>query len=80
MGANIVLRDGRELAIDLYKVTRKEFREFVNPRGSLDKEDEFVAKVTGLSMDEVSSLPEPEFRLVVKAIVRAIREPLADPN
>lgn len=80
MGANITLRDGREIEIDLYKVTRKEFREFVNPRGKLETEDVFVSKVTGLTLDEVANLPEPEFRRLVREIVKAIREPLSDPN
>lgn len=80
MGAIIKLSDGRELTVDLYAVTRKDFREFVNPRGKMEVEDQFVAKVTGLTIEEVGNLPEPDFRLCVRQIIKAIREPLADPN
>ena len=79
MGA-ITLADGRELQIDLNKVTRKEYSDFVNPRGKLESEDLFVSKVTGLSIPEVNALTYPEFQRLVRAIIKAIREPLADPN
>jgi hypothetical protein len=73
----VKLSNGREIEVDLYKVTRKEWREFVDPKGTLEAEDIFISKVSGLPVDEVASLPEPDFRKLVTEVITARR---ASPN
>ncbi len=75
----VKLSNGKEIEIDLYNVTRKDWKDFINPRGSLDAEDKFVMKATGLSQNEIDELPEPDFRLLVTAIIGERRK-VVDPN
>lgn len=62
------LSDGREIEINLYKVTRKEYRDFCDPKGHLDKEDLFISKATGLTLAEVESLPVEDFNDIVRSV------------
>lgn len=73
------LSNGKEVVIDLYRVTRKDWKNFVNPRGSLDSEDVFISKVTGLTVEEVGELTEPDFRAIVKEVIKERQKPI-DPN
>ena len=55
--ADITLADGREITFDLGTLTVKEYRALFDPKQTQADEDATMAKVTGLSADELQALP-----------------------
>lgn len=77
---DVALSNGREIDIDLHKITVKEWRDLVSDKGDQEQEDELTARICGLTVDEMLNLPQPDYRKLLQAIVRKAREPLADPS
>ena len=78
--ADIALKDGTPIEIDVGMMTVADWRLFVSQESTRDQEDEIIGKCTGMTGEEVKQLPWNTWRAVVKEIVRQCREPLADPN
>ena len=75
----VKLSDGREIKVDLYKITMKEYRDwFFNPQVEDEVADGYIVKVTGIK--DASELPQPDYRLIVNRIFELSRQPLSDPN
>lgn len=76
--ADLTLKDGREVEIDLYQITIKEWRSLLDV--SIPDEDEYalLARISGL--DDVGELPYPDYRELTKAITDKARNPVSDPN
>ena len=70
----------KTVSIDVSALTTKEWRDFISADGSPKTEDAVISKCTGLSKAEIDNLPIREMRAIVRAIVKATQEPLADPN
>lgn len=66
--------------IDLSRVTIREWRGLFKPEQPQEDEDAIVAKIAGITVDELLDLSQPEYRRMLKDIFEAAREPLADPN
>lgn len=71
----ITLSTGRKIEIDLSKVTRLDYKKFVDPRGNLSDEDTFVSKACGMTIEQVNELSEPEFRELVQEIFNERNSP-----
>ena len=78
--ADITLSDGREITFDLNKISIKEYRALFCPEQPDAEEYEFLARVSGLSADEVGSLGFDDWRRFARAFFEKARQPLADPN
>jgi hypothetical protein len=81
--AEVELKSGRRLVIDMDAITISEYRALFKPiTGDADqqRENEILGRAAGLTAEEVGNLPQREWRRVVKAILQAAQEPLADPN
>jgi len=78
--SDVTLSDGREIEIDLFKCSLKEFRNLLDPGKPDEEGDEILGKVCGLSKAEIQSLPYPDYRALVRAFYSKARNPLADPN
>ena len=78
--ADITLKNGRELTLDLYAVSMREYRALLDREQPAEEGDAILGKAFGLTAAEVSDLPQPEWRRLVAAFFKAAREPLADPN
>ena len=75
----VKLSDGREIKVDLYKITMKEYRDwFFNAQVEDEVADGYIVKVTGIK--DASELPQPDYRLIVNRIFELSRQPLSDPN
>jgi hypothetical protein len=75
----IKLSDGREVKVNLLKISMKEYRDwFFNPQVEDEVADGYIEKVTGIK--EASELPQPDYRLLVNRIFELSRQPLSDPN
>jgi len=77
--AEVTLKSGKVIPVDVSGVTVQEWRDFVSPNGTVATENAVVMKCTGMEAEEIGAMTYQDFRRVVKAIVRAMQEPLADP-
>jgi len=78
--ADVILSNGREIIFDLHKVSQKEYRALFSNEQPDTEGDATVGRACGMSADEVADLPQPDYRLLVRAFFVKAREPLADPN
>lgn len=78
--ADVTLQDGRIIALDLGRVSIREYRALFDTKQPQADEDATIAKAAGMSLDDFQSLSVPDWRRVVDAFFKAAREPLSDPN
>lgn len=78
--ADVTLSDGREVNFDLYQITQNELRSLFDPDQSDKEGDMIYAKCCDLTVEELGSLPVPDFRKLTKTFFEKVREPLADPS
>ena len=78
--SDLKLSDGRELDIDLHRVTIKEWRALLDPEQSNADEYATLAKIVGWKAKDVESLPYPDFRLLGMKVAEKASNPLSDPN
>ena len=78
--SDITLSDGREIDIDLTKVSLREHRALFDPRQAQADEDDTACKMSGLSLDEYLDLSLVEQKRLWSAYFTKVRNPLADPN
>lgn len=74
----VKLSDGREVKIDLYKMTVKDWRDL--DTSSVDGTDAVVCKCTGLTQEELEGMPFPDYILLTRTLAKFIGDPLSDPN
>lgn len=80
---DVILSDGREITLDLCKMSVSEWRAMLRPTATEDAmraDDAVIARVAGLTLEEYDALPQPDWRLMVRRLIEKAREPLADPN
>lgn len=75
----LILSDGREIVIDLKKVTISEWRAMFKPEQAEEDGDHVLGKVTGMTVDQIGNLNVEDYRRVSAALFKKFREPLADP-
>jgi hypothetical protein len=78
--ADVTLHDGRDLSVDLHKITIREYRSLFDRAQPQENEDALIARCVGMTLDEYLSLSQPDYRRVGEAFLKRAREPLADPN
>ena len=74
----VVLSDGRELEINLYSVTLREWRSIFDPKQQQGDENEIVARLLGLTVDEMLDLPQSDWRKAMNAALAESANPEAD--
>lgn len=72
----LTLGDGRELTLDLRKISIKDFRFATANDTDNDKSDEIVARSVGLSVDKFQALSQPDYRRVVAGFWKAATQAL----
>jgi hypothetical protein len=77
---SVKLHDGRELEIDLHRITIGEWRELFEPATEYQREDEIIGKVVGLAADEIVGLSRLDYQDVMRAVIKASQRPLDDPK
>lgn len=78
--AEITLKSGKVITVDVSQMTTKEWRNFMNPKGTIEDENILITKCTGLSVDEIEAMLYVDLREVVKAIILTAQNPLSVPN
>lgn len=76
----VKLHDGREIEIDLYKVTRREFARFGEKETPEDEENAILAKAAGLKVDEIANMAQPDFDQLVRAFYKTRLDLMANPT
>ncbi len=76
----ITLSCGREITIDLHRITLREYRALFEQQQPQINEDTTIAKVCGLTVDEYLDLPQPDARVVVYELLQVAGAPLKNPN
>ena len=64
---------------DFHKISIREFRLLLGGTLAQDKEDELVARVAGMSAEDLQNLPLPDYRQLMKDFLLAAR-PSVDEN
>jgi hypothetical protein len=78
--SDFTLSDGREVEIDLWQLTIKEWRSLRNPAQPEEEEFALIARVIGWPVEDVEGLKQPEYELLVREIVKKSLNPVTDPN
>ncbi len=76
----VTLSDGREVTIDLSKITIAEHRSLFNAADKQENEDRLLSGVCGLALDKFQALPMCDWKLITEAYFWLVREPAYDPN
>ena len=77
--SDLKLSDGREVEIDLYQISMKEFRDwFFNAQVKDKIADIYMEKVTGIK--DASDLPQPDYKLLLNKVFAESQTPIPDPN
>jgi hypothetical protein len=76
--ADVTLKDGREIDIDLSKISIAEYRSLFDPEKKADDGDGIIAKVTGLTEQEIGSLSYTDYKKLAKVFFKKAAEP--DPS
>jgi len=74
------LSNGKEISLDLGKVTVNEWRGFFDGGQKHEEDDKFISNVSGIPISEVGTLLRDDYRRLIQAIIDKGREPLSDPN
>ena len=77
---DLTLHDGKEITIDLYTFTNKEYMEIFEGDKQFEKADELIAKATGLTVKEFQELPYPDNRKIYRAFFKKCVDVITDPN
>jgi hypothetical protein len=72
------LSSGSEVVVDLTKISIKEWREMWKTETEDDVSDELVARIVGMTIDELRGLNFRDFQRVAMAIRKAALNPLDD--
>lgn len=60
----VKLSNGREITVDIGRISVREYRALFNPEQKQDDEDSTLAKVAGLAVDELLDLSQPDYRRI----------------
>jgi hypothetical protein len=66
--------------VDLSKLTIGEYRAMMEPGRSDEADDAVLAKVVGLSVEELQGLSVLEYKRLLRAFLLKVKEPLSSPN
>jgi hypothetical protein len=79
--ADVTLHDGKEITFDFYKINISDWRTLFDDGAETTKEfAEKVGRVCNLTADELSTLPFPDYRLLMNTFWKRSQDPLTDPK
>ncbi len=76
----VKLADGREIKPNLRKLTISEYRQMFSNERTQEFEDEVVARVYGLTVEELLALDYVDYHAVGRDFFDAVQKPLDNPN
>jgi len=74
------LSNGREIKVDLSKITIAQWRFMWDFRSDNDESDKILGGCVGMTVKEVQALLYEDFKRLTKAVIEASKNPLDDEN
>ncbi len=78
--ADYTLPDGREITFNLDLMTYGQWLGLTSPTESDERSDKTIARVSGLELKELKALKITDYKRLISALMKRVREPLSDPN
>ncbi len=78
--ADYILTDGTEITFDLSKMPYGQWKGLFDAKESDEKSDVTIARVAGVTTEQLNALPYPEYKGLFAAFLQKCRSPLAAPN
>ena len=72
--------DVRDVDIDLSQITIKEWRSLRDPAQPDEEEFALIARVIGWKVEDVENIKQPDYQLLITALVARSVNPVSDPN
>lgn len=76
----VMLSDGRTLKADFRKITIREYRAMFEPGRPQEYEDEIVARVYGLTVEELLGMNYVDYHAIGRDFFEHVQKPLENPN
>lgn len=77
---DFITQTGKEVYFDLTKMTYGQWLGLFDPKESDEKSNITVARVSGLTTDELNELGFLEYKKMFNSLLKRAREPLENPN
>ena len=77
---SVTLFSGKVVVIDMMKITMSEWKTALKTSTPEEEEHKIIAKVTGMKVEELAKLLQPEYRLIIDGFFRAGTQPLTNPT
>ncbi len=78
--ATVKLFSGREVVLDMMKISTAEWKQAIKTGTSDEEEYAILSKASGLSVEELGTMSQPDYRLLIEAFIRLGTQPLANPT
>ena len=75
---SVTLKSGKVVSVDLYAITVSEIRTLLEPKKKQHEGDDILGKACGMSADELSALPFPDYRKISRLFWQCVNDPLKD--
>lgn len=73
------LFSGREVVVDISKISTAEWKSITRAGLTDEQEYELVGKVTGIKPEELAKMAQPDYRVLVDLFLKAGTQPLTNP-
>ncbi len=78
--ATVKLFSGKEIVIDLMKVSYADFKQIIKPGTEEEIEYAILSKATGMKVEELANMAQPDYRLLTETFVKISTQPLSNPT
>lgn len=78
--ADLVLRDGKTVTIDLGSISHLEFMRLMSSKDDDPEQARLLGKVAGMTADDIGNLPQSDWLRLVSSIVAASKETIENPK
>jgi preprotein translocase subunit Sss1 len=78
--ATVKLYSGEEIEVDMMKISIQEWKSVIKVGVPDEEEYKIISKVTGLELDKISKLPQPDYKLIVDLFVKLGTQQVTNPT
>ena len=78
--ASVKLFSGKEITIDITKVDISEWKKAVKQSTPEEEEYQIISKATGISIEGLGKISQPDYRRLIDEFVRLGTQPLSNPT
>jgi hypothetical protein len=78
--ADLVLKSGKEVNIDLDAFSEREWREALEEKDTQSKLEGLAARACGMTVEEFLGMTKLDTKRFWPMFIKKVREPLSDPN